>query len=67
MEGYMVDIDRDSPPGSWQREMERAPWAFGQQKIPTMDEIVWKMRRAGLSREADIVLGEIAKLRDGKP
>jgi len=47
--------------------MERAPWAFGQQKIPTMDEIVWKMRRAGLSREGDNVLGEIAKLRDGKP
>lgn len=59
----MVIVDNESEPGAWERELQRAPWAYGQQKKPTIDEVLWIMRRHGLSVEADIIAAEIAKLK----
>lgn len=51
----LVIIDDQSPPGAWKREMEKAPWAFGQKREPTVVEILTKMRAHGLDREADVI------------
>lgn len=48
-------IDSESEPGSWDREMRRAPWAFGQRREPDIIEILTKMRAHGLMAEADVV------------
>ena len=59
----LVIIDDTSPPGAWDRELKRAPWAYGQYKPPTIDEVLWLMRKHGLTKEADIVAAELAALR----
>ena len=59
----MVIVDNESEPGAWERELQRAPWGYGQRKTPTIDEVLWIMRRHGLSVEADIIAAEIAKLK----
>jgi len=56
-------IDNESPPGAWKAELERAPWGYGQRKPPTIDEVLWMLRKLGLSVEADIIAAEIAKLK----
>ena len=53
--GLLVIIDNESEPGSWEREMRRAPWAFGQRREPDLAEILVKMRAHGLDREADVI------------
>ena len=54
-------IDNESPPGAWKAELERAPWAYGQIKPPTVKEVLWTLRKLGLSVEADIIAAELAK------
>lgn len=48
-------IDNESEAGSWEREMRRAPWAFGQKREPDVAEILAKMRAHGLMTEADVI------------
>lgn len=48
-------IDNESEPGSWEREMRRAPWAFGQRREPDVTEILTRMRAHGLDVEADVI------------
>ncbi len=60
---YMVIVDNESPPGAWQRELQRAPWAYGQKKQPTLNEVLWTLRKLGLSVEADIIAAEVAKIK----
>jgi hypothetical protein len=47
-------IDNESPPGAWKAELERAPWAYGQIKPPTVKEVLWTLRKLGLSVEASL-------------
>jgi hypothetical protein len=54
-------IDNESPPGAWKAELERAPWAYGQRKPPTVQEVLWTLRKCGFSVEADIIAAELAK------
>jgi len=54
-------IDNESEAGSWKREMERAPWAFGQHNPPTVPEILALMRLHGLGVEADILANEFVR------
>ena len=59
----MVTVDTESPPGAWDKELKAAPWAYGQYRPPTIDEVLWLMRKHGLTKEADIVAAELAALR----
>lgn len=54
-------IDNESPAGAWKAELERAPWAYGQIKPPTVKEVLWTLRKCGFSVEADIIAAELAK------
>lgn len=62
-EGLLVTTDNISPPGAWDAELKRAPWGYGQRKPPTIDEVLWIMRKHGLTKEADIVAAELSALR----
>jgi len=59
----MVIVDKESPPGSWAREMEKIPWGYGQKQSETIDEVIQSLRRKGMDREADIITREIAILK----
>lgn len=59
-------IDNESEPGAWKREMEKAPWAYGQKREPEMLEILTRMRAHGLDVEADIIARELALSFQGK-
>ena len=54
-------IDNESPAGAWKTELERAPWAFGQIKPPTIKEVLWTLRKCGFSVEADIIAAALAQ------
>ena len=54
-------IDDQSPPGSWQREIELQPWKYKQQ-----EKVGWalsEMRLRGMFKEADILSQEIITLK----
>jgi hypothetical protein len=56
----MSPIDNESPPGSWQKEIELQPW-----KYPQQQKVGWalsEMRLRGLLVEADILAQEIQTL-----
>ena len=59
-----MPVDKDSPPGAWEEELQRAPWGYGQNKPPTIEKVLWIMRRHGLTTEADIIAAELARLKD---
>jgi hypothetical protein len=59
-------IDNESEPGAWKREMEKAPWAYGQKREPDVLEILTRMRAHGLDVEADIIARELALSSQGK-
>jgi hypothetical protein len=59
-------IDNESEPGAWKREMEKAPWAYGQKREPDVLEILTRMRAHGLDVEADIIARELALSFQGK-
>lgn len=50
-----MTIDNESEPGSWERELKRHPWGYGQKREPNIAEILSKMRAHGLDVEADII------------
>jgi len=56
-----MTVDNKSPPGSWQREMERMPWKYSQQA--KIDEALASMRKAGLKLEASVLAQEISVLK----
>ena len=54
-------IDDQSPPGSWQREIELQPWKYKQE-----EKVGWalsEMRLRGMFKEADILSQEIITLK----
>jgi hypothetical protein len=54
-------VDDQSPPGSWQREIELQPWKYKQE-----EKIGWalsEMRLRGMFKEADILSQEIVTLK----
>ncbi len=55
--------DNESPPGAWAEEMRRAPWAFGQKKPETVDEVLQFLRQKGYEREAAILTREFAVIK----
>lgn len=57
-----MPVDRDSPPGSWAEEMDRAPWAFGQHKVRSVPDILAKIRQCGLTEEANYIALEFEKM-----
>ena len=59
-------IDNESEPGAWKREMEKAPWAYGQKREPDVLEILTRMRAHGLDVEADIIARELGLSFQGK-
>ena len=59
----MVIVDKDSPPGSWAREMEKIPWGYGQRQPETIEDVIQSLRRKGMDREADLITREFAILK----
>jgi hypothetical protein len=54
-------VDDQSPPGSWQREIELQPWKYKQE-----EKVGWalsEMRLRGMFKEADILSQEIVTLK----
>jgi hypothetical protein len=48
-------IDDESEPGAWKRELEKAPWAYGQPQELTVEKALARLRYSGLGREADVL------------
>jgi hypothetical protein len=56
-----MTVDNESPPGSWQREIELQPWKYKQE-----EKVGWalsEMRLRGMFKEADILSQEIVTLK----
>ena len=58
----MATVDNESEPGAWKREMEKAPWAYGQNQTVKIEAAISNIRTVGLWREADAVQQEIKTL-----
>jgi hypothetical protein len=58
----MATIDNESEPGSWQRELEKHPWGYGQSQTIKLEAAVANIRTVGLWREANTVEQEIKTL-----
>ena len=58
----MATIDNESEAGAWKREMEKAPWAYGQNQTVKIEAAISNIRTVGLWREADAVQQEIKTL-----
>jgi hypothetical protein len=43
---------------AFEQELKAAPWGYGQQKPLTFLEVLYRMRKQGLGREADWLLRE---------
>lgn len=56
-------IDDVSDPGSWAREMAKAPWAYGQAQEDKLQKAFVKIRAAGLWEEAAVLQLEIITLK----
>jgi len=56
-----MTVDNKSPPGSWQREMERTPWKYSQQA--KIDEALATIRKSGMAFEANVLAQEINVLK----
>jgi hypothetical protein len=56
-----MTIDNESEPGSWEREMRRAPWAYGQRREPDVAEVLAKMTAHGLIAEAAVIARLLAE------
>ena len=53
-------IDNESEAGSWERELRRAPWAYGQKQEPSIAQIIYKLRALGLDAEAAVIEREFS-------
>ena len=56
-------IDSDSEPGSWKRELERAPWAYGQSQEITVQRALEDLRFHRFNKQADTLEREIRTLK----
>jgi hypothetical protein len=56
-----MTIDDESPPGSWQREIELQPWKYPQQM--RVEWALYEIRLRGLRTEATILSQEIDSLK----
>lgn len=43
---------------AFEQELQAAPWAFGQLTVLTIFEVIYRMRKQGLDKEADWLLRE---------
>jgi hypothetical protein len=61
-------IDNESPPGSWEAEMQRMPWRFNEPMRYSQQLMVEgalaSVRKAGLNHEADTLALEIKTLKN---
>ena len=55
----MATIDNESEPGSWQRELDKLPWGYGQSQTIKLEAAIANIRTVGLWREANTVEQEI--------
>jgi hypothetical protein len=58
----MATIDNESEPGSWQRELDKLPWGYGQSQTIKLEAAIANIRTVGLWREANTVEQEIKTL-----
>jgi hypothetical protein len=57
------DIPFPTPEGeAFEAELAAAPWAYGQSRELTINEVLYRMRAQGLDVEADWVLREMTIL-----
>jgi hypothetical protein len=56
-----MTVDNESPPGAWEREMERMPWRYSQQV--KVDEALAAIRKSGFALEANVLAQEINVLK----
>lgn len=56
-------IDDVSDPGSWARELAKAPWAYGRSQQDKVECALVKIREAGLWDEAMVLQQEILTLK----
>lgn len=56
-------IDNISEPGSWDKELKRAPWGYGQAQSNQVVGALSSVRAKGLWSEAEILEKEISSLR----
>jgi len=48
---------------AFEQELRAAPWAYGQKRPETVEEIIFFLRQRGFDREANIILREFAILK----
>jgi hypothetical protein len=59
----MVIVDKESPAGAWERELEKIPWGYGQKQPETIEEVIESLRKKGMDREANLITREFAILK----
>ncbi len=62
-EGLLVIVDDQSPPGSWQREIDLMPWKFSTPHEERIRMALVELRQRGLSDIANLLEQEIVSLR----
>ncbi len=55
-------IDSESEPGSWERELKKMPWGYGQSQTTTVKKALEDIRLFGLLKQADALEQEILAL-----
>lgn len=55
--------DDQSPPGSWKKELEAAPWGYGQGQNQKLTNALADIRMRGMWTQASIVELELNALR----
>ena len=63
-EGLLVIVDDQSPPGSWQREIDLMPWKFSTPHEERIRMALVELRQRGLSDIANLLEREIVSLRN---
>jgi hypothetical protein len=56
-------IDNESEPGSWERELKKMPWGYGQSQTTTVKKALEDLRFYNFLKQADTLEQEILTLR----
>jgi hypothetical protein len=56
-------IDNESEPGSWERELKKMPWGYGQSQTTTVQKALEDLRFYNFLKQADTLEQEILTLR----